>query len=266
MRRGEASDGRHLQLLKAICRLLPKDCREEQLAEWRDEIRCAEERGLPASRRALSIATRSVPRLAWRARRPSRALRVAPKAVVGGLEEGLPRYLRRSWALTAGRADRTKALAIATFVLLIDLGSKAVVSNSVTLFERQHPLPYLTIFHLHNPGLSLTFIDGGFYMPVAVALIGGCLILLNVICGPPEPRLWLVIGLMVGGMLGNLSERLYVGHVTDFLQVGSVPAVFNFADLAIALAVLLAVLPRFGRSRPTEDRSFRGVVAESSLP
>jgi signal peptidase II len=235
------------------------------MSEWRDEIQCAREGGLAAGRRTLSIAFRSVPRLAWRAWRPSGTRRDGRKVLDGSLGGRLPKYFRQSWALTAGRADRMRALAVASLVLLIDLGSKAVVTSSVTLFERAHPLPHLTIFHLHNPGLSLTFIDGGFYMPAVVALVGGCLILLSVICGPPAPRLWLVIGLMVGGMLGNLSERLYVGHVTDFLQVGSVPAVFNFADLAIALAVLLAALPRSGRSRPAEGRSFQNVAAESPL-
>lgn len=156
------------------------------MREWRDEIQCT--------------------------RRDGR------KVLDGSLGGRLPKYFRRSWALTAGRADRTRALAVASFVLLIDLGSKAVVTSSVTLFERAHPLPHLTIFHLHNPGLSLTFIDGGFYMPVAVALV-----------------------------------------------VGSVPAVFNFADLAIALAVLFAALPRSGRSRPAEGRSFQNVAAESPL-
>jgi lipoprotein signal peptidase len=183
---GRASGDRGLLLLRIACALLPRGIREEQMREWRDEIQCA--------------------------RRDGR------KVLDGSLGRRLPKYFRQSWALTAGRADRTRALAVASLVLLIDLGSKAVVTSSVTLFERAHPLPHLTIFHLHNPGLSLTFIDGGFYMPVAVA------------------------------------------HV-----VGSVPAVFNFADLAIALAVLLAALPRSGRSRPAEGRSFQNVAAESPL-
>lgn len=262
---GRTSDDRGLLLLRIVCALLPRGIREEQMSEWRDEIQCARESGLATGRRTLSIAFRSVPRLAWRARRPSGARRGGRNVLDRGLGGRLPKYFRQSWALTAGRADRMRALAVASLVLLVDLGSKALVTSSVTLFERAHPLPHLTILHLHNPGLSLTFIDGGFYVPVLVAVAAGSLILLSVICGRPEPRLWLVIGLMMGGMLGNLSERLYVGHVTDFLQVGSVPAVFNFADLAITLAVILAALPRFGRSRRSEGPSFPNVAAESPL-
>jgi hypothetical protein len=52
--------------------LLPREIRGDQFSEWRDEIQCAQESGLPAGRRTLSIAFRSAPRLAWRARRSSR--------------------------------------------------------------------------------------------------------------------------------------------------------------------------------------------------
>jgi signal peptidase II len=262
MRVGGGSSGWHLELLRAACGLLPKGAREEQLAEWRDEIQCARESGSPAGRRTLSIAFRSAPQLAWRARRPSRGRPGSLKAA----GERLPRYFQRSWALTAGRADWTKALVVASLVALIDLGSKAVVSSSVLLFEKQHPLPHLTIFHLHNPGLSLTFIDGGFYLPTSIAVICGSLMLLNFISGPPHPRLWLIIGLVLGGAIGNLSERLYHGYVTDFLQVGALPAVFNFADLAMALAFLVTFSPGFRRSKSTGGQRYGTVVTGSSLP
>jgi signal peptidase II len=263
--RSIASGGWHLSVLRIACALLPQGSREEQMSEWRDEIDCAREDGLPAGRRTLSIAFRSVPRLAWRARWTSRGHRSDPKVVDGGLGRRLPKYFRHSWALTAGRADWTRAMVIASLVVLVDLGSKAMVSSSVLLFEQQHPLPHLTIFHLHNPGLSLTFIDGGFYMPASIAVIGGSLMLLSFISGPPQPRLWLVIGLMVGGAVGNLSERLYHGYVTDFLQIGTVPAVFNFADVAIGLAFVLSFLPRIKRSRLTGSRECRNVAADGSL-
>jgi signal peptidase II len=259
MSAGNVSSGWHLEVLRAACGLLPKGTREEQLTEWHDEIQCARESGSDAGRRTLSIAFRSVPQLAWRARRGS--LKAAD-----GFGKRLPSYFQRSWALTTGRSGWMKALLVASFVALVDLVSKAVVSGSVLLFEKQHPLPHLTIFHLHNPGLSLTFIDGGFYMPASLAVIGGGLMLLGFVSGPPRPRLWLVIGLMVGGAVGNLSERLYHGYVTDFLQIGTLPAVFNFADLAIALAFLLTFFPRVRRSRSTGGQRYRGVATGGSLP
>jgi signal peptidase II len=256
------ASGWHLELLRAACGLLPKEAREEQLIEWRDEIQCAQESGSPAGRRTLSIAFRSAPQLAWRARRPARGRLGSLKAA----GKRLPRRFQHSWALTTGKSGWTKTLLVASTVVLVDLVSKAVVSGSVLLFEKQHPLPHLTIFHLHNPGLSLTFIDGGFYMPASLAVIGGFVMLLGFVSGPPQPRLWLVVGLMVGGAIGNLSERLYHGYVTDFLQVGTLPAVFNLADVAIALAILLSFPSRFGRSKSTGGQTYRTVATGSSLP
>lgn len=264
MSREPGSSDWSLGALRAICTLLPQETREEQFSEWRDEIRCAEENGLAVSRRALSIAVRSLPQLAWRAHRRSRIRSGGPQ-VASALGKRLPQSIQRSWALTAGRSDWAKALSIALTVALVDLASKAVVSGSLPLFERQHPLPYLTIFHLHNPGISLSFINGGFYLPAALAAVGGGVMLLSFVVGPPQPRLWLVIGLMVGGAVGNLSERIYHGYVTDFLQIGTVPAVFNFADVAIGLAFLLAFSPRFRRA-PSNGQGYRRVAAESRLP
>jgi hypothetical protein len=65
----------YLKLLWVACALLPREIRQEQFEEWRDEIQCARETGLPAARRTLSIVSRSIPQLAWRARRPSRIRR-----------------------------------------------------------------------------------------------------------------------------------------------------------------------------------------------
>lgn len=261
----------HAGLLWAACALLPRESREDQFNEWHDEIQCARESGLSAGRRATSIAFRSAPQLAWRARRPWRTrrsshARQSGMSTAGVLGKRIPRSIQGSWALTAGRSGWAKALAVASVVALADLSSKALVSGSVLLFERQHPFPHLTIFHLHNPGLSLTFIDGGIYVPASLAIIGVGVVLLSLIAGPPQPRQWLVIGLMVGGGIGNLSERLYHGYVTDFLQIGAVPAVFNLADVAIALAFLLSCFLNARRARSTGNRRYRSVAAGSSLP
>jgi lipoprotein signal peptidase len=244
--------------------LLPREIREDQFNEWRDEIQCAKEHGLSAGRCTLSIVLRSIPQLAWRARRPSR-IRPDRLKTAGDLGKRLPKSIQQSWALTTGRSDWTKALFIALAIALLDLGSKALVSSSVGLFEKQHPLPYLTIFHVQSPGLSLSFIDGGFYLPPYIFAVAATLMLLNFIAGPPQPRFWLIVGLLVGGVTGNVTERLYHDYVTDFLQVGAVPAVFNFADASIALAMFLSVLPRFRKSKSSAEQQYKSVVAANSV-
>ena len=65
--------------------------------------------------------------------------------------------------------------------------------------------------------------------------------------------LWLSIGLQLGGAAGNLLDRLLLGHVTDFMDVGAWP-VFNVADASIVTGLVLLgwlflVQDRAGRSQ-----------------
>jgi hypothetical protein len=89
MRAARRSGSWHFRVLRVACAALPKRVRQEQFNEWCDEIQSARESGLPAGRRTFSIVFRSVPRLAWRARRSSERHALA---AVGGLGEKLPTW------------------------------------------------------------------------------------------------------------------------------------------------------------------------------
>ncbi len=58
----------------------------------------------------------------------------------------------------------------------------------------------------------------------------------------------IAFGLIIGGALGNVVDRLYDGLVTDFLQVGTFP-IFNVADSCITIGVFLLLLEALGRWR-----------------
>ena len=55
-----------------------------------------------------------------------------------------------------------------------------------------------------------------------------------------RPELWLPVGLVVGGALGNLADRVRIGAAIDFLDPPLWPA-FNLADIAIVVGVALLV-------------------------
>ncbi len=65
------------------------------------------------------------------------------------------------------------------------------------------------------------------------------------------PGIWVPTGLLAGGAIGNVVDRVRDGAVTDFLKLPSWPA-FNVADVAITLGVLalLFVVERDARRRP----------------
>jgi signal peptidase II len=55
-----------------------------------------------------------------------------------------------------------------------------------------------------------------------------------------KPGMWVAVGLLAGGAIGNLADRVRADAVTDFIAVGAWPA-FNLADISITLGVLLLV-------------------------
>jgi signal peptidase II len=84
--------------------------------------------------------------------------------------------------------------------------------------------------------------------------------------GARHPILPVALGLLVGGSLGNLVDRLRIGHVTDFLDLRFWPA-FNLADTFIVVGVvslLLALVaderqPRIRRTNPSRPAPKTGV-------
>ncbi len=58
---------------------------------------------------------------------------------------------------------------------------------------------------------------------------------------PARPGMWVATGLLAGGAIGNLIDRIRAGAVTDFIELGAWPP-FNLADVAITAGVVLLVL------------------------
>lgn len=141
-------------------------------------------------------------------------------------------------------------------VLALDLLVKALVRGRVEQGER-HDLVggALRLTHVENDGVAFGRLSGS---PVLVALVvGGALIALVVYAGVhlDVPGIWLPTGLLLGGAVGNLVDRLARGHVTDYLKLPRWPA-FNIADVCITLGVvlLLVVVERDARRRQRVER------------
>ena len=71
---------------------------------------------------------------------------------------------------------------------------------------------------------------------------------------PLRPELWLGVGLLVGGAIGNLIDRLRLDAVTDFLDPPLWPA-FNVADVSITLGVIVVALAALAPRDPEPARS-----------
>jgi len=123
-------------------------------------------------------------------------------------------------------------------VLVLDQVAKALVEDELSIGEQVDVLGPLGLTLAHNSGVAFGLASGGealliVFAIAALAVVGGLMAR-----DPLRPGMWLAAGLVAGGALGNLVDRLRVGHVTDYVEVGSWPP-FNIADVAITAGVVI---------------------------
>lgn len=135
--------------------------------------------------------------------------------------------------------ERGWALALATVgvVVVVDQMTKAWVVSTVKTHERINVFFGLDITRVKNTGVAFGALAGSgvlVLIAVAAAMTG---LLIYFATHVDKPMLWLPVGLVFGGALGNLADRARIDGVTDFIDPVLWPA-FNVADMAIVLGVL----------------------------
>ena len=124
-------------------------------------------------------------------------------------------------------------------VVAADQISKAAVRGSIVPGETRNLLPGLQLVDTRNRGVAFGFLPGR-HLIVSV-LVGLALVVLLIYFArnSSKPLIWLPTGLLLGGALGNILDRLRVGSVTDFVKLPLGWPPFNLADAAITIGVLL---------------------------
>lgn len=153
-------------------------------------------------------------------------------------------------ARTAGVSVRaiSALVTVAAAVLAFDQITKYLVVENLTLGESVPVLGNVLDFvFVKNPGAAFSFGSGSTWIFSIAASVVTVLIIIF------APRIrsmsWaIVFGMLLGGTLGNLIDRLFrepsfgLGHVIDFLRVAGFPAVFNFADSFIVASMGLFII------------------------
>ena len=160
------------------------------------------------------------------------------------------------------------AYGFALLIIIVDQLTKAWVMQALGLrFEGQSvPVltPILSLTLVHNEGVSFgLFGDGSarWLLSVFSVVVAGVLAWWAL---RAERRLLITaIGLIMGGAIGNVIDRIRFGWVVDFLDfsgTGVFPWVFNVADSAITVGVVLLILDSILSERAAKV----GVAAEKS--
>jgi len=138
----------------------------------------------------------------------------------------------RAWGLGA---------ALCALIVIFDQAAKAAIEANLVPGEKVDVLGPLALTLAHNDGVAFGLASGGGVALVALTI--AALIFVGVLFArnPTRPGMWVAIGLLAGGALGNLIDRVRTGEVTDYLDVLSWPP-FNLADVAITLGVFVLAL------------------------
>ncbi len=144
-------------------------------------------------------------------------------------------------AVKSTRAQRLVAFArvgvLVVVVLILDQLTKHAVIANIPVGTTQKFLPAINLVHIHNSGVAFGFLSGGGAVVLVLTLTALTALVIYFLLRPTRPWLWLPTGLLVGGAVGNLIDRIVHGYVTDFIKLPAWPA-FNLSDMAITVGVL----------------------------
>jgi signal peptidase II len=131
---------------------------------------------------------------------------------------------------------------VAIVVIGADQLSKHIVEESITPGEERSFLPGIELVHTHNRGVAFGFLPGNHL--ATTILIGAALLLLIGYFAThiSLPLVWLPTGMLIGGALGNILDRLRHGSVTDFIKLPLGWPPFNLADTSITLGIVILFL------------------------
>ena len=137
----------------------------------------------------------------------------------------------RAWGLAA---------VLGGAVVIVDQVAKAVVEDRIVLGEMVDFLGPLKLTLSHNEGIAFGLAGGSGAPLVVVTLVALGVVLYLFSRDPTRPLMWVATGLLAGGAIGNLADRIRAGAVTDFIELPHWPP-FNLADVTISCGVLLLV-------------------------
>jgi signal peptidase II len=154
-----------------------------------------------------------------------------------------------SRSLAAGASQWLAFMAIVLACVAADQITKQIVRGELALYDSVHVIGPFYIHHVRNTGIAFGLFPGA-ANPVTI-LTGAAVIWMLVYfarSGARHPVLPAALGLLVGGSVSNLADRVRQGYVTDFLDPQYWPA-FNLGDTFITIGVvsLLATFLVFDR-------------------
>ena len=146
------------------------------------------------------------------------------------------------------RAGPAAAIATAGLVVAVDQGTKQLAVSNIERGDELNVFFGLDFTNTRNTGVAFGALEGAGLVVAVLIGLSLALLLGYFLVHHEMPLLWLPVGLLLGGALGNLADRAREGAVIDFIDPVAWPA-FNLADTCIVVGVFLLLWVVEGRPR-----------------
>jgi len=166
-------------------------------------------------------------------------------------------------SLAAGSAQWLALLVVAGAAIVADQVTKQAVGRTLALGDSVDIVGPFSVHHVQNSGIAFGLFASRTVPVIAITAIAvGLMLWFFARSGKRHPVLPVALGLVVGGSIANLIDRVRLGHVTDFLDLVAWPA-FNLADafIVVGVAILFGALVLADRSH----RMHGGRAGDASL-
>jgi signal peptidase II len=153
-------------------------------------------------------------------------------------------------SLAPGRSQWLVLALVAGAAVLADQLTKQLVGRTLALGDSVDIAGPFSIHHVQNSGIAFGLFGSRTSLVIGVTAIAvAAMLLFFARSGRRHPVLPVALGLVLGGSIANLVDRVRLGHVTDFLDLVAWPA-FNLADtfIVIGVAILFGALVLGDRS------------------
>jgi signal peptidase II len=169
---------------------------------------------------------------------------------VGSSTDGLAPVSVAERSLAAGAHEWFGLAAVAGAAIVADQVTKRIVAGTLELGESRHVAGPFDLHHVQNSGIAFGLFPNATTIVIALtAIVIAWLLVVFARSGARHPVMPVGLGLVVGGSVSNLSDRVRLGHVTDFLDLDFWPA-FNLADTFIVVGVALLLGAALVSDRP----------------
>ena len=170
---------------------------------------------------------------------------------VGSTANALQPISAAERSLAAGPAQWLALLAVAAAAIIADQLTKQVIGRTLDVGDSVDIVGPFSIHHVENSGIAFGLFSSRTTVVIAVtALAVGWMVWFFARSGRRHTVLPVALGLVLGGSIANLIDRVRLGRVTDFLDLEAWPA-FNLADtfIVVGVAVLFGALVLADRPR-----------------